>query len=64
MTCFSQRATLSIGRKKASQPVHCVMRNLKHWNMSSVPVRRLLQTEDTPGDTTVYWTSWSELYGT
>ena len=40
------------------------MRNLKHWNMSSVPVRQLLQTEDTLGDTTVYWTSWSELYGT
>ena len=41
-----------------------VMRNLKHWNMSSVPVRQLLLTEDTLGDTTVYWTSWSELYGT
>ena len=64
MTCSPQRATLTNGRKKAIQPVPCVMRNLKHWNMSSVPVRRLLLTEYTLGDTTVYWTSWSELYGT
>ena len=64
MTSFHQRATLSNGRKKAIQPVPCVMRNLKHWNMSSVPVRRLLLTEDTLGDTTVYWMNWSELYGT
>ena len=64
MTSFRQRATKSNGRKKAIQPASCVMRNLKHWNMSSVPVRQLLLTEDTLGDTTVYWTSWSELYGT
>ena len=64
MTSFRQRATLSNRRKKAIQPVTCVMRNLKHWNLSSVSVRQLLQTEDTLGDTTVYWTSWSELYGT
>ena len=44
MTSFRLRATLSNGRKKAIQPVPCVMRNLKHWNMSSVPVRRLLLT--------------------
>ena len=64
MTSFRQRATKSNGRKKAIQPVSCEMRNLKHWNTSSVPVRQLLLTEDTLGDTTVYWTSWSELYGT
>ena len=58
------KATLSNGRKKAIQPVPCVIRNLKHWNTSSVPARQLLLTEDTFGDTTVYWTSWSELYGT
>ena len=50
--------------RKRSKPVSCVMRNLKHWNMSSVPVRRLLLTKDTLEYTTVYWTSWSELYGT
>ena len=64
MTSFRQRATLSNGRKKAIQPVPCVMRNLKHWNMPSVPVIQLLLKENTLGDTTVYWTSWSELYGT
>ena len=61
MTSFRQRETLSNGRKKVIQPVPCVMRNLKHWNMSSVPGRQLLLTEDTLGDTTMYWTSWSEL---
>ena len=64
MTIFRQRTTLSNGRKKAIQPDSCVMRNLKHWNTSSVPVRQLLLMEDTLGDTTVYWMSWSELYGT
>ena len=64
MTSFCLRATLSNGRKKAIQPVPCVMRNLKHWNTSSVPVRQLLLMEDTLEDTTVYWTSWLELYET
>ena len=53
MISFRQRATLSNGRKKAIQPVPCVMRNLKRWNTSSVPVRQLLLTEDTLGDNIV-----------
>ena len=64
MTSFRQRATLTNGREKAIQPVSCVIKNLKHWNTSSVPVRQLLLMEDTLGDTTVYWMSWSELYVT
>ena len=40
MTSFRQKATLLNGRKKTIRLVSCVMRNLKHWNMSSVPVRQ------------------------
>ena len=63
-TFYIWPATLSNGRKKVIQPVACVMRDLKHLNMSWVPVRQLLLMEDTLGDITVYWTSWLELNGT
>ena len=37
------------------------MINHKHWSMSSAPVRQLVEMGDTPGGTTEYWKSWSNL---
>ena len=51
--------------KKESDPT-CPLCNEKPQTLEHVlsSCKTALLTEDTLGDTTVYWTSWPELYGT